>query len=37
MSFKDFTIISSSGHFVQRSRTVFIILVEGIMRINTVK
>ena len=31
MLFKDIAIFSSGGHFVQRSRTVCAVLVEGIM------
>ena len=29
MSFKGFSIFSSGGHFVQRSGTILVILVEG--------
>ena len=29
MSFKGFSIFSSGGHFVQQSRTILAILVEG--------
>ena len=32
-----FSIFSSGGHFVQRGRTVCVILVEGIMRYISVK
>ena len=32
MSFKDISIYSSDGHFVQWSKTVCAIMVEGIMR-----
>ena len=31
MLFKDISIFSSGGHFVQQSQTVCVILVEGIM------
>ena len=37
MSFEDFSIFSSSGHFVQQTRTFCAILVEGIMRNISVK
>ena len=36
-TFEDISIFSSGGHFVQRSRTVCAILVEGIMRNISVK
>ena len=37
MSFKDFSILSSGGHFVQRSRTVCTILLEGLMSVKLVE
>ena len=37
MSLKGFSILSSGGHFVQLSKTIFAILVEGHSRNITVK
>ena len=37
MTFKGFSIFSSGGHFVQRSRTILAILVEGHLRNISVK
>ena len=37
MSFKCFSSVSSGGHFVQQSRTILAILIEGHPRIISVK
>ena len=37
MSFKDFSIFSPGGHLVQRSGTIWAILIEGLLIIIPVK
>ena len=37
VAFKEFSIFSSGGHFIQQNGTVWVILVEGLMRKTSVK